>query len=209
MASRRSLHSAPRPAAITHCYPTPSHFPCPQVVLEDLVCPHTAMLLQSMSFIQYIPHYITHLPFRFIHSLPVHAGCRLRIFPVIKLNITSAIRHHAPVASLIRSSFRLAGHFHKQLISSPALSVLHFVRQSFFRSMHFAAARQHILSIPLVAGWHPPAPKFTAAFPPLPTALAKHTVSVKSAVHTPQRYATRSLLHSQYKLPKPPRAIDK
>ena len=113
MASRRSLHSAPRPAAITHCYPTPAHFPCPQVILGDLVCPYTSMLLQSMSFIQCIPRYITHLPFRlpFIRSLFMLPG-RLQSHSLI---LTASGHHRA----LSHTSF----HFGKQALSQAAHSV--------------------------------------------------------------------------------------
>lgn len=113
MASRRSLHSAPRPAAITHCYPTPAHFPCPQVVLEGLVCPLTFMLLQSMSFIQCIPHYITHLPFRlpFIRSLFMLPGRLLS-----HILILTASSHH-------RALSHTSLHFGKQALSQAAHSV--------------------------------------------------------------------------------------
>ena len=48
----------------------------------------------------------------------------------------TASRHHrAPLASLIRSSFRQAGHFHKPLIQSPSLSVA-TLRSSFLHSFH-------------------------------------------------------------------------
>lgn len=133
MASRRSLHSAPRPAAITHCYPTPAHFPCPQVVLEGLVCPLTFMLLQSMSFIQCIPHYITHLPFRlpFIRSLFMLPGRLLS-----HKRILTASSHH-------RALSHTSLHFGKQALSQAAhsvaftfgryISLVIFVRLNFYK----------------------------------------------------------------------------
>ena len=162
MASRRSLHSAPRPAAITPCYPTPAHFPCPQVILADLVCPHTSMLLQSMSFIQCIPRYITHLPFRlpFIRSLFMLPGRLLSH----KRILTASSHHRAQVSSFIRSSFQQECTFTSCSFSRLHFRSLHFARHSFIHSMHFAAPRQHIKSIPLRFGCHLPSHKFPAAF---------------------------------------------
>ncbi len=85
---------------------------------------------------------------------------------------------------------------------------------------HFAAARQHMSSIPSVAGCHLPSRKFPAAFQTPPprksifiltiTAVIFNfqfsipflTATVKSAGHTTQRLSTRFFLHSQQKLPK-------
>ena len=52
-----------------------------------------------------------------------------------KHTLTASRHHRVPLASLIRSSFRQAGHFHNPLIQSPSLSVATF-RSSFLHSFH-------------------------------------------------------------------------
>ncbi len=64
-------------------------------------------------------HFAPAVPASF-QSLQVHAT---RTPPQLFPNLTVTGCHHALIASLIRTSFRLAGHFHHQLFHSPSLSV--------------------------------------------------------------------------------------
>jgi hypothetical protein len=105
------------------------------------------MLLQSLSFIRFIPHFITRLPFRlhFIRCLFMPPGHHI-FFIFLLVMVTG--RHRA----LLPASF--VPHFGSRALAQSAHSfastfgrfipfVIHL-----FHSSHFAAALQHVVSIP-------------------------------------------------------------
>ena len=91
-------------------------------------------------------HYAPAVPASF-QSLPVHAG---QTPPLLNAFLTASARHHAPFASLIRSSFRLAGAFSQSALSF-AFTFGRFISFviPFIHSSHFAAPRQQAVPIPL------------------------------------------------------------
>ena len=80
-------------------------------------------------------------------SLHVHAT---RTPALLYHSLTVTGRHHAPFASLIRSSFRLAGAFSQSALSFAFTfgRFISFVMPS-IHSSHFAAPRQQAVPIPL------------------------------------------------------------
>ena len=76
-------------------------------------------------------HYAPAVPASFIRGMFMLPGRLLSH----KHTLTASRHHRVPLASLIRSSFRQAGHFHNPLIQSPSLSVATF-RSSFLHSFH-------------------------------------------------------------------------